>query len=270
MSDVPFPSLPAEWEPTRATLHAYARALGALPQAHLPHHPRWWHISLKVRPAGLAIDNIALPGGGLLGGRLDLREHRVVLETSSGSLAEYPFDAGLTGTEMAEALIADLARVGLVADYVRKDFEDGAPTTYDRDAGTVYWRALTNASNVFEAHRAAIGGDVGPVQFWPHGFDLAFEWFGTRLVDGEEGVLPAQLNLGFYSTGTPYFYSNPWPFDRALLDLPAPGRGEWTTEGFEGSRLDYGLVADRADGDAIVSAYAMAVFEAARDSLITG
>jgi len=269
MANPPFPPLPEDFEPTRATLHAYAKALGTLPQAHIAKHPKWWHISLGVRPAGLMIDNIGLPAGGLLSGWLDLRTHQVIIETSHGDRDELDMSAGLTGTEMADAIIGLVARHGLEGEYVRKDFENEAPTHYDPAHAATFWTALTNASKVLEAHRAAVGGDVGPVQFWPHGFDLAFEWFGTKQVEYDGDMLTAQLNLGFYSTGKPYFYSVPWPLERGLLDSPPPGEGRWCDDAFAGAILDYATVADRAGGAELVAEFARAVFAAASPTLMS-
>jgi hypothetical protein len=268
LASYPFPSLPPGFEATRSALHAYAKALGTLPQTHIAKHPKWWHISLKVRPAGLMIDNIGLPDGGLLNGWLDLRTHEVVIETSRGERQSFDMTAGASGSEMADAIIRYVAGHGLGGDYVRKDFENEDPTTYDRDHAHVYWSALTNASRVLEAHRASIDGTVGPLQFWPHGFDLAFEWFGTKEVSYEGALLPSQLNLGFYSTGDPYFYSVPWPLDRSLLEGPSPGEGRWCDDPFSGAILDYAVVADRLDGAEVLMQFAADVYAAARPTLL--
>jgi len=268
MPNPPFPTLPEGFEATRATLHAYSKALGTLPQAHIAKHPKWWHISLKVRPAGLTIDNVGLPSGGLLNGWVDMRTHEVVIETSHGDRKGFAMGAGMTGTEMADAIIDHVSGFGLEAEYVRKDFENDEATSYNPDHAGTYWTALSNASKVLEAQRAGLTGELGPVQFWPHGFDLAFEWFGTKKVEYEGTMLPSQLNLGFYSAGDPYFYSVPWPFDEALLTGPAPGAGRWTNDPFQGSVLDYGAVADREDGAEIVAAYAKGAYEAAAPTLM--
>ena len=84
---------------------------------------------------------------------------------------------------------------------------------------------------------------------WPHGFDLSFEWFGTRVErfeeNGEVQEYPSQLNLGFYPTGDAYFYSNPWPFDESLPANELPHGAVWNTDGWQGTKLDYAdLVGD--------------------------
>jgi len=81
-------------------------------------------------------------------------------------------------------------------------------------------------------------------------------------------VSPAQLNLGFYPRGRPYFYSNPWPFEGdALLPVELPYGASWHTDGWEGSVLYYDEVAGRPDGRERVLAYARAVFAAAVPTL---
>ncbi|MDH3500767.1 MAG: DUF5996 family protein, partial [Acidimicrobiia bacterium] len=202
--------------------------------------------------------------------------HEVVLESRSGHSLRLDMRDGRTGTEMTEELIAALASHGLEGDYVRKDFESNERTSYDEKAASLFWTAVVNAGQTFSTHRAAIGGNVGPVQLWPHGFDLAFEWFGTRTEDyeehGEMRSLPSQLNLGFYSAGDAYFYSNPWPFDAGLLESPLPEGARWATadtDGFEGTVFAYKEVADDPHGRERLAAYARAVFDAASPTLTT-
>lgn len=265
------PALPTDGEPTRATLHAYAHAVAALPRAHALAHPSWWHISLKVRPDGLVTDAMPLPAGGSAFIRMDPRTHLVMFETSTGESRAFPMNADLTGTQMGSALIAAGAEFGLAGAYDRARFENDDPRPYNEANALALFQAFVAADAVFTAHRNRIGGMVGPIQLWPHGFDLAFEWFGTRSVvpkdDGASVEQPAQLNLGFYPAGDAYFYSNPWPFEADLQEVPLPGGAQWHTDGWDGSILAYTDVADRTDGADQVLAYAKAVYEAAAPRL---
>lgn len=268
------PALPSDSEPTRAALHAYANALAALPRAHAVPHPSWWHVSLKVRPDGFVTEGMPLPTGGSAFVRMDPRTHLVVFETSTGESRAFPMNAGLTATEMGNALIAAGGEFGLRGDYDRARFESDGQLSYDEADAQQLFDAFVAADAVLTAQRNRIGGTVGPIQLWPHGFDLAFEWFGTRSIiseeDGKSAELPAQLNLGFYPAGNAYFYSNPWPFDSvALLKVQLPGDAEWHTDGWEGSILAYADVVDRADGFDRVLAYAESVFEVAAPTLGT-
>ena len=94
MSLLPLPPLPDDLEPTRSTLHLYANAVGAVAKAHAVPDPKWWHISLKVRPVGLVTDTMAVPGGGTLWLRMDLHQHAVVVETSRGTAESSPMSPG--------------------------------------------------------------------------------------------------------------------------------------------------------------------------------
>ena len=57
--------------------------------------------------------------------------HLVVFETSGGESRSFPMNAGLTATEMGNALIAAGSEFGLSADYDRSKFENDDPRPYD-------------------------------------------------------------------------------------------------------------------------------------------
>ena len=272
MSNTFFAPLDEQWEPTRATLHAYAKGVGAIARAHAVPHPKWWHISLKVRPNGLVTDNLPVPSGGSVALRMDLVGDSVVIESSDGTASSVPMTDGLTGTEFADALIAAVANCGLEGDYLREKFVDETPREYDPQVATALMGVFVNANTVLERRRATLGDSVGPVQAWPHGFDLAFEWYGTRMEQYEEGgevqAHPAQLNFGLYPAGRAYFYSNPWPFEgEALLGVELPHGAEWQTEGWKGSVLYYDQVAADPAAETKVLEYAAAVMSAALPTL---
>jgi hypothetical protein len=271
---LPLDSLPENLEPTRATLHAYALAVGAIPRVHALAHEKWWHSSLKVDVAGLATERMAF-GRGTFRLCIDLHHHEIVLETSRGDERRFSMREGRTGTEMGDALIAAVAELGLHGEYARDKFASDEALTYDPEVASAFFGVLTNVEWTLATHRATLGGSVGPVQVWPHGFDLAFEWFGTRVErsedHGETVAAPAQLNLGFYPRGDAYFYSNPWPFDaEALVDVVLPFGAVWQTDGWQGSMLRYADVAGLPDAADRVLAYAKAVFDAASPTLTAG
>jgi hypothetical protein len=263
-----FPPLPGDRQPTLDTLHAYAHAAAALPRAHAVPHPKWWHISLKVRPDGLATEAMPLPDGGAAYVRIDPRNNEVVFETSGGERRAFPMNADLTATQMGNALIAAGEEFGLTGEYDRSKFENDDPRPYDADIALGIFQAFVSADSAIAAQRNRITGAVGPIQLWPHGFDLAFEWYGTRTEPYEEnGVateLPSQINFGFYPAGDAYFYSNPWPFDTAdLVGIALPDGARWNTEGWEGSMLPYADVAGDPDGVDRFLAFTGTVFDAA-------
>jgi hypothetical protein len=270
MTSAKLPELRPEYDPTRATLHAYAKAMGAIAREHGIPHPKWWHISLNVRPEGLTTDPIPLPDGGALAVTMDLKRHEIVLRASSGEDHRIDIGAEPTATDVGESLIAAAAGLGLEDRYERDRFDNDDPRKYDPTAAAAYYDTFVAVASIFERRRASLGERVGPVQVWPHGFDLAFEWFGTRTeMDGDDEAT-AQLNLGLYPGGDQaYFYSTPWPFDPAVTEASLPGDARWNTDGWNGGLLPYESARNAEDPAATITQFAVAVFEAARPSLET-
>lgn len=269
-----FPAL-TDWGPTRQTLHLYCQAIGVLARAHAKPQPRWQHISLKVQADGLRTVDMDRAGGRfwLV---MDLKRHRVVLHTDEGPFRDFDMTQGLTGTQFGDALLAAVAELGLSANYARKKFESHEPCQYNPEVVGRYLTTLINADRTFKEHRATLSGDVSPVQLWPHNFDLAFEWFGTRVVrseeDGRAQEYRSQINLGFYPgdpDNAPYFYSNPWPFEEEkLTDHPLPEGARWFNESWQGSILPYEELAEDPSAESRLKEYARAVYEIASPNLL--
>ena len=276
-SEIIFPSLDG-FEPTRQTLQLYSRVISAVPRTHGEFHPKWWHVSLGVQPDGLITGAVALLEGGELRIKMDLVAHKILLFADGQVTDAFSMLAGKTSTAMADEVLAAVARLGLHGEVNREKFENDEPREYDPSRVAKFLRVLVNADRIFRARRAALSGEVGPVQLWPHGFDLAFEWFGTRVQEyeeqGEANAIPAQLNLGFYpgSPGlAPYFYSNPWPFEEdVLLGEALPDGASWHTEGWQGAILPYEVLMEDEDAEKRLHAFAARVFEVSLPTLIHG
>jgi hypothetical protein len=199
--------------------------------------------------------------------------HEVKFQTSTGEFTVHSMGKGATATDLADALIADASGLGLADAYDREKFESDEPRTYDRDVASKFLDVMVAVHTLMSAHRDSLDGESGPIHLWPHGFDLSFEWFGTRVEtyeeEGEVTEYPSQLNFGWYPAGDAYFYSNPWPFEGDVLlseDLPAPA--SWHTDGWEGTMLVYADVAGKPDGVETVLSYARHVFELVSPTLM--
>ena len=201
-----------------------------------------------------------------------------------GQLLDDPPEAALRGVRARVqgpsafvvylGLDATMSELGLEGEYATGKFASDEARVYDPAAAEAFFQALTSVAYLMTVHRNTLTGEVGPIQFWPHGFDLAFEWFGTRVEeyeeDGELTEYPSQLNVGFYTTGRAYLYSNPWPFEAdQLLDAPLPSGAAWNTEGWQGSKLSYDQVAGKQDAAEEVLAYVRAVYDLAAPTLTT-
>jgi len=259
----------AGFEPTRQTLQLYSRVVAAVPRAHGKFHPKWWHISLKVLPDGLITDSVALPDGGALRLKMDLVAHQIVLTTNGEGLAALSMTEGTSSSAIADSVLGEVSRLGLTGKYDRARFESSEPRAYDPGLVSHFLTALLSADRIFKQQRATLPGEPSPVQLWPHGFDLAFEWFGTRVEvyeeDGERQEFPAQLNLGFFPGGPetpPYFYSNPWPFEGdQLLGKALPEGASWHTEGWQGTILPYEQLSADPEAEQRLLGYARRIFE---------
>ncbi|MFC2055387.1 DUF5996 family protein [Chloroflexota bacterium] len=271
-----FPSLKG-WQPTRDTLHLYTKVVGVIPRAHAEFNPKWWHISLKVVPEGLVTDDMRLSDDGTFNLKLDLTRHMVILSTSQGLVRKFDITAGLSETEFGNEILSAVTDLGLTEEYDHARFENEEPRVYNPEDAEKYFTALKNADRIFKEHRASLSGEVSPVQLWPQHFDLAFEWFGTRIVETGEGVeatqYPAQLNLGFSpgddSYVEPYFYSNPWPFESdQLVDKTLPEGARWFNESWQGTILPYAELVGDSQAEDRLKVYAKAVWAASSPTLM--
>jgi hypothetical protein len=76
-------------------------------------------------------------------------------------------------------------------------------------------------------------------------------------------ILPAHVGY------LPYFYSNPWPFEKdQLLDKPLPAGAGWFTGGWEGTIFPYVELVGAANAEERLLAYARAVYDAAAPTLM--
>jgi hypothetical protein len=191
----------------------------------------------------------------------------VVIESSDGRSWTVPMTAGLSGREMGRRVLAIAVEAGLPGPFDTERFDSDESGVFDNGLVARFHSALVLSHRVFMRHHAGLGVSTGPIQLWPHNFDLATEWFGLRVgkyvEDGRIIELPAQLNLGFYpgdDDADTYFFSSPWPFDGdKLLSQSLPHGAVWHTDGWQGAKLPYSLVRDE---DQLLQ-FAAAVFEIA-------
>lgn len=277
MENRTFPDLHG-WDPTRDSLHLYAQAIGVIPRALAEPHPKWWHIGLKVQEDGPTTDPISIPGEktGSLVIQMDLRQHNVIIATTRGESAKVDMRGGLTGSEFGDQLILRLADLGVEGEFDRARYDDQRPREYEPRHAERYLQALLLSRDSQNAVKEELAGETGPVQLWPHHFDLSFEWFGTKIVayeeEGEEVEASSQLNFGFAPGDeghpAPYFYSNPWPFEESLTDALLPEGARWETDSYQGTLLPYGEVVGDPHGPAQLRDYYLTVYGIAKPTLM--
>jgi hypothetical protein len=263
----------ADWGPTRDSLHLYSKILGSVRAALTEQHPLWWNISLRVERAGLGTGTLELPEGARCALELDLERHLLILNAEDENRSLVDLRDAPPARALGETVLAALAELGTVPQIDRARRDDDTERVYREEDAALYRQALTATAGLFERFRGEIDGDTGPVQLWPHHFDLSFEWFSERTVShGDEGQSResrAQIGFGF-SPGDDhhqeaYYYANPWPFDEGLLDVALPGAASWLEEPWQGTLLPYAAVAG-TDGSDVERLFA-AVYRAAAPGL---
>ena len=167
-----------DWESTRKTLHAYAKVLGSVPRALATPHPRWWHVSLKVSERGLQTDrfhpienrDVSLQ---LL---MDFHDHAIKIFRNDTLSYQGSMCDGLTVQDLAEKIESHLHTIGIGIELERANFEGDVVGIYDPIVAEDYFMILTLIEGILKKVQVKMDGDVGIINFWPHNFDLAFEW----------------------------------------------------------------------------------------------
>ncbi len=236
------PPLPREWEPTRLALQRYAQAITALPRVGAPHDDRWTHVSLRpVRANGrvvaFATEAVPLHDGAELVSSLDVASDRITL-TAGEEQRILTLSDGPSPRSVGNEIVALADRHGSQFDVDASRYADDSPQSYDTGHATAWFDNTAWVAAAFDEINAGIDGEVTGPHIWPHGFDLATEWFSTRVVEGEDGSPNAQIAIGFYPAGEPYFYANPWPFDPAWASIDLPHGATWNTDGWFGAKLE--------------------------------
>ncbi len=265
-----FPKL-VGWKPTRDTLHAYCKVLGAIRSAYTPEQPRYQHISLRLYTSGLTTTPIPFPGDAkqTFALSLDLRNHYILLSTSDGAVQQIRMSEGLSATQLGEELLGRLAALGIKGKVNKKKYEDDGPRSYALESAEHFFTALSHVGQIFEQFKAGLKGQSDPVQFWPHHFDLAFILLGNKTVKTVDDGGQSQITVGFApeDPGQPsaYFYVNPFPFEETVTHKKLPAGASWHTAAWQGALFPYSEIAEREDGVERVRGFLQAAYEAEKD-----
>ena len=191
------PLVLADWQETRDALHGYARVLGNIRRHMAPPSKHWWHITLSVSARGLTTTTI--PARGM---SFDLTLNpmlgQVEISTSEGGESSISFH-GQSQRSLHDAIAASLLDLGVQ----RSMPADLADTEYDyvSDAAARYWRVLSQVDSIYKEFKGSLREETGPVQIFPHHFDLSLNWFSGRLIPGADpedaATADEQMNFGF-------------------------------------------------------------------------
>lgn len=234
-----------DWQSTRSTIQTYAQLLSKIRGALSPAQKHWWHISLHATAVGLTTTPIPA-GDKTFELVLDFTQHQLVLTTSLGETAVVPLIGQSAAAYCAETL-AVLRGWEIEPAIDRAKFADETVGVYEVTAVAAYWRALAQIDAVLKEFKAGFRGETGPVQLWPHHFDLAMIWLSGRFVPGQDPAnadyADEQMNFGFSagddSIPEPYFYATAYPTPPGFVGAPLPDGAYWHTSGWKGAALPY-------------------------------
>lgn len=250
-----WPGLELEtWLSTRDTLHARIRALGAAAKLLAAPLPHWWHAALVPGDVGLSTRPLIGADGPFVA-TVDLAEHHVFVE--GGGV----IPLSLPGERFVAALVGSLSAAGAAIDLASGNF--ASPDVYEPEAAHRFDVALGRLVPILASATTASGGSTGPVNFWPHNFDLAVSWFSGRHVPGidpaDEERAAEQVTLGF-STGdesidSPYCYATAYPLPDGLVGATLPSPAQWNTTGFTAGVLRYGAALATGEPEGAMGAF---------------
>lgn len=210
-----------------------------------PREKHWWHVGLRIAAAGLTTTPIRA-GDRVFELILNLTDHRLDVVTNRGEREEIFLQRQSVAAFYATVLEI-LGRLKIQAPMDRAAFADTAPGAYDKAALARFWQALPLIDAVLKQLKSEHRGESGPVQLWPHHFDLALLMFTGRRVPGvdpaNEESADEQMTFGFVTgdagIAEPYFYATAYPVPPGLTDAPTPHGANWHTQDWTGAVMPY-------------------------------
>ena len=249
----------------RDALQAYARVIGNIRRELTPPQKHWWHITLLVSARGLTTTPIS---SGEKTFELTLNPTRDRVESSVSDGGEETVSlAGQSQRALHNDVLATLADLGAPCSVSFKSSD--THYGYAGDAARRYWQALSQIDAIYKEFKGSLREETGPVQIFPHHFDVSLNWFSGRLIPGADPAdaehADEQMNLGFVtgdgSVPEAYFYATAYPTPDGLTDAALPTDAHWHTEGFAGAVL-YEQLANAADPRGRLLEFQGAVHEA--------
>jgi hypothetical protein len=189
-----WPSLPAGWKDTYATLHLWSQVVGKVAVALAPPLNHSWGIALQVTARGLSTRPLQ-HGRRTFTIDFDFIDHQLHVRVIDGDTRTLPLAPRPVADFYAEVMrtlaAMDLpVRIWPVAvelpQPIRLD-TDTEHASYDPDAANRLWRIIVAAERVFTAARCEFIGKASPVHFFWGAFDLASSRFSGKTAPPREG-----------------------------------------------------------------------------------
>src|SRR5271166_1522568 len=179
------PALPLDsWKDTQATLHMWLQIVGKVRLCLCPLVNHWWNVPFYLTARGMTTSTMP-HNHGVVEVRFDFIDHKLVFETSSGSLRSLALKPKTVAEFYGECMAA-LREFGIpvkiwpmpveIPEPIRFE-QDHVHAAYDAEAVHRFWRILVWVDDVFKEFRAGFLGKVSPVHFFWGSFDLAVTRF---------------------------------------------------------------------------------------------
>ena len=279
----------SQWRETAIALQLRTQIVGKVRLALTPWLNHSWHVPLYVSARGLTTSPIRL-GARILEIEFDFLADRVTFETSDGEQRSIPLAPGRI-SDFHAGVLDMLADFGITAkvDGTPSEMPDPVPFAddhaarpYDADAARAFWRALIQATRVFDDFRTGFLGKASPTHFFWGSFDLASTRFSGRSAPRHPGGVPGlpdavtveaysdqESSLGFWPGSDAYphaaFYAYAYPAPEGYSEAkvsPDAARYDTTLGEFI---LPYDAVRTSADPDADLLSFCHSTYDAAAD-----
>jgi hypothetical protein len=207
---------------------------------------------MAVVPSGLVAAATPLGDGTELVSTIDLEAHQIVI-TAGDTTRVFDLTDGPTPREVGEAIAAIADEHGATIEVDASRYEDDSAQEYDASHASAFLDVATTVTEAFDTINSGISGEIAGPHLWPHGFDIATEWYSDKMVEYDGTPTSAQIALGWYPAGDAYFYANPWPFEKSWAEVALPGAASWHTDGWYGGVLQVADVPEESGAESVVA-----------------
>jgi hypothetical protein len=191
---------------------------------------------MGVAPNGLISVATPLGDGTELVSLIDLINHQIVI-SAGGTTKVFDLTTGPSPQSVGDAISAVATEHGSTFDIDASRYSDDSTQEYSAADASAFLDVATSVAEAFAEINAGLSGEVTGPHLWPHGFDIATEWYSEKKVDYDGTPTSAQIAIGWYPAGDAYFYANPWPFEDDWTSSDLPGAATWNTDGWQGAKL---------------------------------
>jgi len=185
-----------QWKETAETLHLFMQIVGKTRLALTPIQNHWWNVPFYLTARGLTTSAMPVPTGGLIDIEFDFIAHELGFRCSAGDTKRLTLRPQTVAAFFAGYLEV-LASLGVEVDIDPMPVElkdpiafdqDTAHKSYDADAVSRFWQALTHADTLLKRFSTNFYGKISPVHFFWGSMDLAVTRFNGRRAPARPGA----------------------------------------------------------------------------------